>query len=69
MTKQQQQATAKIYQFPARPRATSDSQQRTAKSFVSSDASQPPAVEFGRGWYHEAAIEEADGARKVRYQR
>ena len=52
--------TAKIYQFPrkAAPRANAASQEVTADRI-----SQTPRVEFGGGWYHEAAIH-ADRPRK-----
>ncbi|MGH6737960.1 MAG: DUF2735 domain-containing protein, partial [Bradyrhizobium sp.] len=52
MTKQQQQGTATIFQFPARPRATSDSRRQTVKP-----TRQLATAEFGRGWYHDDAIE------------
>ena len=57
MTENVQRETAKIYQFPVKARAGKASQQ-----------SDPPSrlapVEFGSGWYHDAAIQDADQARR-----
>lgn len=59
MTKQnEQRQTAKIYAFPAQRRTNPDSQVRAAEAL--------PMIEFGRGWYHQAAIEEANEARDHR---
>ena len=59
------QETAKIYQFPRRiaaDRAGFRQEYESAPDF----RSQPfPAVEFGSGWHHEAAIE-AERTRKPR---
>jgi hypothetical protein len=51
------QATAKIYQFPVGGRAAIRARQNPAI-----DASTPRVNEVvcGSGWYHEAAIEEAN---------
>jgi Protein of unknown function (DUF2735) len=62
MTKQQQQATATIYQFPARPRATSDSRQ------AAKPARQLATAEFGRGWYHDDAIAAEAACKPYRQQ-
>jgi hypothetical protein len=57
MTKQQ--STATIYQFPRRARPSSGSHRHAAKaSEPQAAATSYPAVEFGRAWYHEAAVEE-----------
>ena len=55
--------TAKIYQFPVTALGKLD--RRGLRSTSSTDRRQPslPAVEFGSGWYHEAAVE-ADNPRK-----
>jgi hypothetical protein len=55
-------ASAQIYQFPARGRfAASIAQAETSAAQLNS----PPAVKAagGSGWYHEAAIEDAERAR------
>jgi hypothetical protein len=62
MTKQLERASAKIYQFPARPQAGSVSFQQTPNA-TGKMAAQFPAMEFGSGWYHEAALEEEELAR------
>jgi len=60
MSKQQQQRqTATIYAFPASP-PTSSRQRRPTMSAQQTAAAVP--AEFGRGWYHQAAIEEAEEA-------
>jgi Protein of unknown function (DUF2735) len=61
MTKQHEQATAKIYQFPARPRATSDSRRQTPK-LAQQQAAQVPTAACNNCWYHDEAIEEAEEA-------
>jgi hypothetical protein len=48
--------TAKIYQFPvkaARLRGAS----RESRSAMDYQVQPAPAVDFGSGWYHEAAVE------------
>ena len=46
--------SAKIYQFPRKPAARADA----ASGQTASDrAIKTPPVEFGGGWYHEAAIQ------------
>jgi hypothetical protein len=55
MTTTSPRGSAKIYQFPVRARAG----QRGANPAVAEmAAARLPRVEFGSGWYHEAAIEE-----------
>lgn len=57
------QTTARIYQFPTRrsgevPHAARGSgADRAAPAY--------PAVEFGSGWYHQAAIAESEKPRKA----
>lgn len=52
MTQHNQQQTAKIYAFPKRPRAQSTTAQNVRDPRFD-------AVEFGTGWYHQAAVEDA----------
>jgi hypothetical protein len=54
--------SAKIYTFPKRARIKADTQGDQAKSTVSLAPRAHVAV--GSGWYHEAAIEEAERDRK-----
>ncbi|AWN42172.1 DUF2735 domain-containing protein [Methylobacterium durans] len=60
MTASPRRETAKIYQFPVRPRAAgwhAGTPKAAAASY--------PVVETGAGaWYHEAAIQEAERTRK-----
>jgi hypothetical protein len=59
------QETAKIYQFPRRI-AASNAGFRPEYASAADFRSQPhPAVEFGSGWYHQAAID-AEPTRKPR---
>jgi hypothetical protein len=53
--------TAKIYQFPQKTSANA----RAAREALMREA---PSVEFGSGWYHEAAVQ-ADNARITRRPR
>ena len=55
MTERVQRETAKIYQFPAggRARRATDSESRRAADVA---AARHPRVDFGSGWYHDAAI-------------
>lgn len=55
--------SAKIYQFPARGRfAASQREETKATSMLASQ--QVVKVAVGSGWYHDAAIEEAEHGRK-----
>jgi hypothetical protein len=58
MSKQQEQQTAKIYQFPARPRTASGSAAKASKTSTPQMGGFPPAA-CGSAWYHDAAVEEA----------
>ena len=59
-----QRETAKIYDFPAGGRAS-----RSARGSSKPEAHPPPAklvkIEYGRGWYHEAAVEEEQSAKQT----
>jgi hypothetical protein len=59
MTTDSQRPTAKIYQFPTCTAVRGVEQRQPAM-----DASpvRYPATESGSGWYHEAAIQEAEPA-------
>jgi Protein of unknown function (DUF2735) len=50
-------ATAKIYQFPTKISANAGQRARQPQSAPDHRALQLPAVEFGSGWYHEAALQ------------
>jgi len=67
MTQQQQRPTAKIYAFPKRPRAASGN--RPYANELPLHEAQVPAVDCGAGWYHEAALHDADDDRKVSYRK
>ena len=58
-----QRETATIYEFPAGGRASRNARPRPASH-------PPPAklvkAEYGRGWYHDAAVEEEQSAKLVR---
>jgi hypothetical protein len=49
--------TAKIYQFPRRPSAKAGATARAALTATDRWPQSLPAVEFGGGWYHDAAIQ------------
>ena len=55
--------SAKIYQFPLRISASPGGSGRQIKSAPDRRPRPLPAVEFGSGWYHEAAID-AEAPRK-----
>lgn len=67
MTQHYQRPTAKIYAFPKRPRPTSVSHH--ANYEPTHHEAQYAAVEFGAGWYHEAALEDAENDRTVPYRK
>jgi hypothetical protein len=53
--------SARIYQFPIRDRAVKASHREGQR--VADLAARLPNTEFGSGWYHEAAVQEAEQAR------
>jgi uncharacterized protein DUF2735 len=59
MTEQPERPTATIYQFPVKARTT----RREGIARKASDVATRP-VEFGSGWYHDAAIQEAEQAHR-----
>jgi hypothetical protein len=59
------QETAKIYQFPRRVAANGAGFREVSASAADLQPQPLPAVEFGSGWYHQAAID-AERTRKPR---
>ncbi len=55
--------SAKIYQFPVRPSPTRAGFGRDLRGLVDPRLLGFPVVDFGSGWYHEAAMK-ADTVRK-----
>ena len=55
MAERIQRETAKIYQFPAGGRASSATGNKRTEDVAA--AARHPRVDFGSGWYHDAAIE------------
>lgn len=55
-----QHESAKIYTFPKQARTKKDSLADQTNSVVSLASRRVANVAFGSGWYHEAAIEEAE---------
>ena len=52
--------TAKIYQFPIRNRVTETGRRDGQKRIADLATSRLPQAVSGSGWYHEAAIQEAE---------
>jgi hypothetical protein len=50
--------SAKIYQFPARPRVTAGGHRNASGPGVVVGLPIQPKIVFGSGWYHEEAIQE-----------
>jgi hypothetical protein len=65
MTTNSGRESAKIYQFPTR--ASPGGSGLRGKTKVAADLKtvQLPEVSFGSGWYHEAAIRDADRNQKI----
>jgi hypothetical protein len=57
--------SAKIYQFPARTALGGNGLHGKTKSTADLKTVQLPEVSFGSGWYHEAAIRDADRNHKI----
>jgi hypothetical protein len=49
--------SAKIYQFPVKRAATSGGANQDIRLAADARLRTLPAVEFGSGWYHDAAIQ------------
>jgi hypothetical protein len=63
MTTSVDRGSAKIYQFPARGRTTAGGY--LAETKPAADAASPRAkIVWGSGWYHDAAIQDAEPNRK-----
>lgn len=62
MTDKSQRQTAKIIQFPVKAHAGKFGQQASGRRAVELPA-RVATVEFGSGWYHDAAVEDADQVR------
>lgn len=62
MISHQPRPTAKIYQFPRH--ATAAGRREQDKPVVDPRSEHDLGIEFGSGWYHEAALREADRNRK-----
>jgi hypothetical protein len=57
--------SAKIYQFPTRTPLSGNGLRGKTKSTTDLKTVQLPAVSFGSGWYHEAAIRDEDRNHKI----
>ena len=70
MTEQSQKQTAKIYQFPKRPRPgpSSVSSRRFGKATLQQTASSFPTAACNGSWYHDVAIEQAEQACDLPHQ-
>ena len=55
--------TARIYQFSIRDRATKVGHREGHKRIAERAPAGVASAEFGSGWYHEAAVQEAEQAR------
>jgi hypothetical protein len=53
------QRTAKIYQFPLRGRTNSSNGRTDTRVQSDRTPSDAPAIVYGGGWYHDAAIEDS----------
>jgi hypothetical protein len=60
MTDSLSRQTAKIYQFPVKSRTDETGQATNAKQVADLGTPQYARTESGSGWYHEAAIREAE---------
>ena len=59
MTTDVRRESAKIYQFPVRVRAVAGDHRDSVKP-VAQRAPHAAKVAYGSGWYHDAAIEDAE---------
>jgi len=58
MTTDSQARSARIYQFPVR--SVARAAEERSKPVMDVSSVRYPAAAFGSGWYHEAAIQEAE---------
>jgi hypothetical protein len=56
--------SAKIYQFPRKTSASASASSREPRTTLDHRLRAVPNVEFGSGWYHEAAVQ-AEWTRKT----
>ena len=56
--------TAKIYTVPARGQATIGARHEDPQPVADLRSHRLPTVEFGSGWYHDAAVRDAERTRK-----
>jgi hypothetical protein len=56
--------SAKIYQFPVRVRAMAGGHREQAKPVADHMSPRAANAAYGDGWYHEAAVQEAERAVK-----
>jgi hypothetical protein len=56
--------TAKIYQFPLNRRKAPNNPQTSGTPSPTAESKLWPAADFGSGWYHQAAIQDAERPRK-----
>ncbi len=56
--------SAKIYQFSARVRTATDGDRGKAKPTADFASPRVSETTFGSGWYHEAAVQDADPVHK-----
>jgi hypothetical protein len=64
MTTRFHRQSAKIYQFPIGMRTAPDVHRKENEGVAELKMSQFSDAAFGSGWYHEAAIQEAEQSRK-----
>ena len=57
--------SAKIYQFPTRPRAVVTGSSQSSDPVVKPMSQAVSAAGLGGSWYHEAAVEQAVGSAKL----
>jgi len=64
MTDSPNRETAKIYQFPTKARARKAGHGANVKEIADLRSPRYAYADFGNGWYHDAAICEADQHRR-----
>jgi hypothetical protein len=64
MTTNSYRASAEIIPFPVRARPASGERREAAKPVMTFPSPRAVKVASSSGWYHEAAIEDADRSRK-----
>ena len=60
MTAHSQNNSAKIYAFPVRPVLHPDRRIESVRDGVKPGLPRVTTTEYGTGWYHDAAVQEAD---------